>query len=388
MQPLRFIVLPMLLVGAAAPADLSHARAASAGRAPTPTLVSADPFRLVVGSGAPQRITIRGTNFENTGHPNRDEYMHWQIRRDDGGWERCGRMVLNSAATCRTTGWSSNTETMEIGGAHTARPGFIELRVFSGLAVETETDPARAPNPAEWSNVLRIPVVVPGPAPVIASVSPTTFPLGADAASYRLTVNASGLDPTAVVVFRGDVVVAPEAMSGGAVQVTVPEVYRRTTPGELPLTVRTDRGGHSAQQYIRFAAMSAPASGIAIVKSPATDVEVGAPARAGTVAPGVLRGGANPAVRRSEACVAGFVWREATPQDRACVTPDARARAARQNAEAASRRVADAPPNAPAPCLPGYVWRGAVPGDAVCVTPAERAQAAEENRLAPSRVAP
>lgn len=33
----------------------------------------------------------------------------------------------------------------------------------------------------------------------------------------------------------------------------MPEVYRRTTPGELPLIVRTNRGGDSAPKYIRFA---------------------------------------------------------------------------------------------------------------------------------------
>jgi hypothetical protein len=56
-----------------------------------------------------------------------------------------------------------------------------------------------------------------------------------------------------VVVFRGDTVVWPERIDGGTrIQVSVPEKYRRTTPGELSLTVRTDKGGDSALQYIRF----------------------------------------------------------------------------------------------------------------------------------------
>lgn len=389
MSSLRLFAIPLLLATVAATStDSSTPPAARGPRAPRATLESADPFRLFAGPGAPQRITVRGTNFENAGHQNRDQYMHWQIRRDGGAWERCGRAVLNPAAHCRTTGWSHNAEVLEIGGAHTIQPGVVELRVFSGLADETATDPSQAPNGAEWSNVLRIPVVVPAIAPAITDLSPTTFPLGAGAAASRLAVSATSVDPTAVVVFRGDVVVTPESMSGGALHVTVPEVYRRTTPGELSLTVRTDRGGHSAPRYIRFAEMSAPVSGIAITKSPTAGVDVGAPSNPGNVAPGVARGAVKAGVRRSDACAAGFVWREATPQDRACVPPEGRARAARQNAEAANRRVADAPPNAPAPCRAGFVWREAVAGDAVCVTPAERAEAAEENRLAPSRLAP
>ncbi|HEU4719776.1 MAG TPA: hypothetical protein VFS59_00320 [Gemmatimonadaceae bacterium] len=385
----RFIGTPLLLVvglttsaAVSSPFDAALPRASSR-RLAIPTLQSVEPFRLVVGPGA-QAITVSGTDFENSGHPNRDEYMHWQIRRDDGGWERCGRQILNATATCRTTGWSNNSETIEIGGAYTARPGYIELRVFQGLALEGETNPRNAPNPTDWSNVLRVPVVVPGAAPVITSLSPTSFPLSGDAAAYRLVVNASGLDPSAVVVFRGDVVVAPEGMSGGTVQVTVPEQYRRTTPGELPLTVRTDAGGHSAQKYIRFAAQQ----GTVLAGSPIGRAAAGVRGIGAGMGAGAGAGVGTVAGRRSETCVSGFVWREATPQDHACVTPDARSRAARQNAEAASRRVANPPPNAAAPCLSGYVWREAVAGDVVCVTPAERTQTADDSRLAPSRVAP
>jgi hypothetical protein len=39
----------------------------------------------------------------------------------------------------------------------------------------------------------------------------------------------------------------------------------------------------------------------------------------------------------------------------------------------------------PLTCLDGYVWRQATPRDHVCVTPEVRAQAAQDNRLAPSR---
>ena len=378
--PLRFTAMTAVVAAIAIPV-----RGVAAIHLPAltdiPALSSSEPFRLTV-SGSPQEIKVRGTGFEGSGHPNRDEYMHWQILRDGGSWERCARTILNSAATCRTTGWGSDFETIEIGGSYTASEGFVELRLFTGLAEEATTDPARAATPTEWSNVLRIPVVVPGAAPVISSLSKTSFPLSGASPDYQFLINATNLDPSAGVVFRGDVVVAPEAMSDGRIQVAVPEVYRRTTPGELSLTVRTNKGGNSAQSYIKFAA---PTKVQIIPTQPilGTDIKTVDPgARIPTAAVPV----GSAAVRRSEACVSGYVWREATPQDHACVTPEARARTARQNAEASSRRDPNAA-SGQATCRAGYVWREAVPGDVVCVTPAERTEAAEETRLAPSRVA-
>jgi hypothetical protein len=75
-------------------------------------------------------------------------------------------------------------------------------------------------------------------------------------------------------------------------------------------------------------------------------------------------------------CKQGFVWREAFPGDFACVTPESRNQAARDNADPARAE----------PCRPGYVWREARASDHVCVPVPRRSAVAEENRLAPLRI--
>lgn len=85
-----------------------------------------------------------------------------------------------------------------------------------------------------------------------------------------------------------------------------------------------------------------------------------------------------------EQCQPGFVWRDAFPGDKVCVTGDVRTQAAQDNAQAAQRRV----PNGaygPNTCVQGYVWREAGPNDQVCVTGAVRSQAAADNAQALNR---
>jgi hypothetical protein len=369
------------LVGLAARGTEPPARAHPA------TLDRAEPFRLEVSAtGRVQKLRVYGTGFENAGHPDRDEYMHWQIRRAGGAWQPCAKWHRTPAGTCRTTGWAFDEELLEIGGDYVARGGAVELRVFTGLADTRETDPHKSSTYTEWSNVLRIPVVVPGAPPTIISLSNATFPTGGRPEDYRFSMNVSGVEPSLVVVFRGDVVVAPERIQGSQVHLSVPEVYRRDTPGELSLTVRTDRGGESKPSYIRFFERSVqrlPGSGVRgerpVVRGPTTH----APG-VGTTIVGVARDSVPTTMIRPPAamCLPGFVWRGATPQDFTCVTPEARDLASRQNAAAAGRRA-----DASGTCVPGYVWRDAVARDVVCVTPAERAAAAEDNRIAPSRTA-
>lgn len=84
--------------------------------------------------------------------------------------------------------------------------------------------------------------------------------------------------------------------------------------------------------------------------------------------------------KRSSACKAGFVWREASAGDRVCVPPEARSRTAEENRVAGQRRD---PSGAYGPntCKQGFVWREAFAGDVVCVTPEVRSLVREENRL-------
>ncbi len=88
---------------------------------------------------------------------------------------------------------------------------------------------------------------------------------------------------------------------------------------------------------------------------------------------------------QSYMCKAGFVWREARPSDRVCVTPESRSRVAIENRTAGVRRDPNGASGS-ASCKQGFVWREAFDGDTVCVIPAVRAIVGEENRAAASRV--
>ncbi len=344
------------------------------------TLSSATPYRLMVDpSGRKQAITVYGTNFENEGHTDRDEYMHWQVRRDDGGWQRCGLHTSD----CTNTGWSGDSETFAISGRFLARPGFIELKVFRGLGNADITDPSQAAYVLSggWSTVIRIPVVSPSAPPKINALSKSTFLTNAAPGDYTFMIDGANVDPSVAVVFRGDVVVHFERiLDGHLVQISVPDKYRMRTPGQISITLRTDRGGESAPVSIKFVDPPKPP----VVGKPGLS---GGPSQAGALAP---QAGASLAVTKAPtpvpgSCLSGFVWRQAIPADHVCVSPDHRNVAAKQNADAAMHRMPNGGPSGPDTCLPGFVWRDAFANDHVCVTPADRAQAADDNRLGPSR---
>lgn len=78
-------------------------------------------------------------------------------------------------------------------------------------------------------------------------------------------------------------------------------------------------------------------------------------------------------------CMPGFVWRQATGDDRVCVRPDRRRDVAQETADAPSHTRSNGF------CEDGYVWREAVAADRVCVRPNRRRIAKDENTLAKSR---
>jgi hypothetical protein len=84
-------------------------------------------------------------------------------------------------------------------------------------------------------------------------------------------------------------------------------------------------------------------------------------------------------------CISGYVWRDARPGDRVCVTGAVREEARRDNAAAASRRNPGGGAFGPDTCRQGFVWREAFPGDHVCVTGSVRARTRAENASAASR---
>jgi hypothetical protein len=90
----------------------------------------------------------------------------------------------------------------------------------------------------------------------------------------------------------------------------------------------------------------------------------------------------------SDACLQGFVWREASSVDHVCGTPQTRAETRAENAAALSRINTNGGAFGKFTCLRGFVWREAFNGDTVCVTPETRAQAAADNGQAARRVVP
>jgi hypothetical protein len=88
-----------------------------------------------------------------------------------------------------------------------------------------------------------------------------------------------------------------------------------------------------------------------------------------------------------DACLEGWVWRQAISSDHVCVTPAVRDQTAQDNGAAASRVNPNGGPYGPNTCLNGYVWREAYANDMVCVLPATRTQAANDNAQAGNRVA-
>jgi hypothetical protein len=87
--------------------------------------------------------------------------------------------------------------------------------------------------------------------------------------------------------------------------------------------------------------------------------------------------------RPSTVCKQGYVWREARPSDRVCVTPETRTEVARQNREAPRRWVNGA--YGRHTCIQGFVWREAFQGDDVCVEPQVRDDTRRDNQLAAQR---
>ncbi|MGW1343049.1 Ig-like domain-containing protein [Kribbella sp. NPDC002412] len=83
------------------------------------------------------------------------------------------------------------------------------------------------------------------------------------------------------------------------------------------------------------------------------------------------------------ACLTGYLFRRATPDDTVCVTPDERALTQQQNSAHIRGHLA----TTDGTCVDGYVWREAVSGDHICVTPEERTAAQRLNELHSERVA-
>jgi Beta/Gamma crystallin len=87
-----------------------------------------------------------------------------------------------------------------------------------------------------------------------------------------------------------------------------------------------------------------------------------------------------------QTCHQGFVWREASADDRVCVLPETRDSTRQENALGASRR-AGSGAYGPDTCIAGYVWREAFNGDTICVPSESRDRARRDNARAQLRIA-
>jgi len=92
-------------------------------------------------------------------------------------------------------------------------------------------------------------------------------------------------------------------------------------------------------------------------------------------------------VKPTDQCIAGYVWREATPDDHVCVTKQTHEQTVEDNMLAGSRRDPKGGPYGADTCLEGFVWRAVFDGDHVCVTKATRAQVLLDDRDGPDRIA-
>jgi hypothetical protein len=88
------------------------------------------------------------------------------------------------------------------------------------------------------------------------------------------------------------------------------------------------------------------------------------------------------------ACVKPFIWRQAQPGDRVCVTSNTQARILAENKAASDNRSPTGGAYGADTCKNGFVWREAFEGDTVCVTPESRQLTADDNAHAEQRIVP
>jgi hypothetical protein len=88
------------------------------------------------------------------------------------------------------------------------------------------------------------------------------------------------------------------------------------------------------------------------------------------------------------ACVKPFIWRQAEPGDKVCVTKETQMRILAENRAATDNRSPTGGAYGPDTCKVGFVWRNAFDGDVVCVTPESREMTASDNLHGASHIVP
>ena len=208
----------------------------------TPHIDYVKPFRLLALSGAAAEITVFGIfPMATEGHPDRSEYEHWFIRRvGETPWQECSL----SALPCAMNGWTGGIEKFKLSAPLIAKAGLLEMKVHEGLVSMSDD-----------SNIIRIPVLDAfGAPPTIVSISKTNFATGGGDAELTFRIAANNFDPGNVRVgFRDDpdVIYPARVYEGTTIEVKIPDKFRNHE-GEIPIFLRTDKGGDSDVKYIKM----------------------------------------------------------------------------------------------------------------------------------------
>jgi hypothetical protein len=268
---------------------------------PTPIFLRADPQMVYPNSpgwldgNGRVVVYLQGENLspdDDLGHPSGPDggYQHLFIRGvSPHGDKATAWMPCTASNGCITYGGAARS--VIILAADPSRflsePGsHLQVKLWVSLGADGADDPEHATNRhSGWSAIKTIDVAPAGatkPAPKVTSetpiltrVVPSNFTLMAPTPSYRLRIYGDNLCGTGnTVVFNGDTahpVPAEDGCTGRdddgsflpegrLFHVTLPERYRRTTPGQLTVAIVNPQG-QSQTRVITFSAMTAKAAG-------------------------------------------------------------------------------------------------------------------------------
>lgn len=302
---------------------------------PTPIIFKADPQMVYpnspgwLDSNGRIPITLTGDNLSpdaDSGHPAGPDggYQHIYLRGVSPHGDRATAWVPATAGNgCQVYGGAAQS-VIFLGidpNYFLSEPGsHLQVKLWVSMGPSSGAEPAQAGTRcSDWSAVKTIdvapagatkPVVVPAKEiPTITRMAPSNFVVTDRAANYRIRIYGQYLcGEHNVVIFNGDTAGAVPAedrckgvdddgtflKAGEAVfHVTIPEKYRRSTPGQLSVVVNNGEG-NSNSRPITFSALTIKTTGrpaIALplipIQAPASTLATRSPQGAGQVAGGV-----------------------------------------------------------------------------------------------------
>jgi len=268
---------------------------------PTPIFLKADPQMVYPSSpgwlDANGRVVVylQGENLspdDDLGHPSGPDggYQHLFIRGvSPHGDQATAWMPCVAANGCLTYGGAARSVIVLAAdpSRFLSEPGsHLQVKLWVSLGADAADDPSRATNRhSGWSAIKTIDVAPPGAVkvvsappvetPTLSRLAPANLLLMDPSQSYRIRLYGQHLCGDGnTVVFNGDTANAVPAedhckgvdddgsfLQGGEAlfHVTIPEKYRRTSPGQLTVTIVNPQG-RSQSRIITFSAMTAKAA--------------------------------------------------------------------------------------------------------------------------------